>query len=159
MNTKQFIALLAFIFAVIALFSFRSEEAETQYEFTNITIIESIVPSGLGRSRIIEAKDKRDHLMFTKLMSADDKSRNKSDRSEIRVEQYEETKILNFYNVGGIRFQNIAANDAVVQSKVNEKLAQGWKIVSINSGVEAYSGVDDGDGLYLTRIYFQRELK
>ena len=156
---KNFIGLLIFMLAIIAFMSFRSDEVETKYEFTNITIVESIVPSGVGRSRIIEAKDTRDHKEYTKLMTEEDKKRNKADRGDIRVHQYEETKILNFYNVGGIRFQNIAANDAVIQSKVNEKLAQGWEIVSINSGVEAYSGVDDDNGLYLTRIYFQRVMK
>ncbi len=30
-----------------------------------------------------------------------------------------ETRLLNFYNIGGIRFQNIAANDTVITSKNN----------------------------------------
>ena len=69
---------------------------------------------------------------------------------------FEETKLLNFYNIGGIRFQNIAANDAVINSKVNDMLNQGWEIVQIASGVEAVGGKDDSNGLYLTRFYFKK---
>jgi hypothetical protein len=92
-------------------------------------------------------------------MREDDNKRNKADRDDIRVKNYEETKLLNLYNMGGIRMQNIAANDAVVKSKVNTMLAQGWTIVSINSGVEAFAGKDDTDGIFLTRYYFQRTKK
>lgn len=59
-------------------------------------------------------------------------------------------------NIGGIRFQNIAANDAAVNSKVNAMLDQGWEIVQIASGVEAVGGKDDNNGLYLTRFYFKK---
>ena len=69
-------------------------------------------------------------------MSEDDNGRNKSKRGDIRVKNYEETKLLNLYNMGGIRFQNIAANDAVLKSRVNAMLAEGWEIISINSAVE-----------------------
>ena len=50
--------------------------------------------------------------------------RNKSDRSDIRVKNFEETKLLNFFNIAGIRFQNIAANDAVITSKINTMLKE-----------------------------------
>lgn len=126
------------------------------YEFKTITIVESIVPSGAGRSRIINTLAPRDYKEFTKIMTEDDKSRNKSKRDEIRVKNYEETKLLNFYNVGGIRFQNIAANDAVIDSRVNAFLDEGWEIISINTGVEAYGGSGDGNGLYITRVYFKK---
>ncbi len=89
-------------------------------------------------------------------MTVEDKKRNKSKRDEIRVKNYEETKLLNFYNIGGIRFQNIAANDAVIDSRVNAFLDEGWEIISINTGVEAFGGQGDGNGLYITRIYFKK---
>ncbi|MBL4710145.1 MAG: hypothetical protein JKY48_17075 [Flavobacteriales bacterium] len=130
--------------------------SEKNYEFKTITIVESIVPSGAGRSRIINALAPRDYKEYTKIMTADDKSRNKSKRSEIRVKNYEETKLLNFYNMGGIRFQNIAANDAVIDSRINAFLDEGWEIISINTGVEAYGGQGDGNGLYITRVYFKK---
>jgi hypothetical protein len=39
------------------------------------------------------------------------------------MKDFEETKLLNFYNVAGIRFQNIAANDAVISAKLTIMLA------------------------------------
>ena len=91
-------------------------------------------------------------------MTEEDKSRNKSKRDEIRVKNYEETKLLNFYNLGGIRFQNIAANDAVINSRINAFLDEGWEIISINTGVEAYGGQGDGNGLFVTRFYFKKPI-
>ena len=131
--------------------------AEKGYEFKTVTVIESIVPNGIGRSRIINSMGTRDYKEFSKVMSADDNSRNRSKRDELRVKEYEETKLLNFYNIGGIRFQNIAANDAVIDSRVNDLLDQGWEIISINSAVEAYGGKDDSNGLFLTRFYFKKK--
>ena len=130
---------------------------EKGYEFKTVTVIESIVPNGIGRSRIINSMGERDFREFSKVMTEDDNSRNKSSRGDIRVKEYEETKLLNFYNIGGIRFQNIAANDAVIDSRVNDLLNQGWEIISINSAVEAYGGKDDSNGLFLTRFYFKKK--
>ncbi|MDG1158701.1 MAG: hypothetical protein P8N19_04355 [Flavobacteriales bacterium] len=128
------------------------------YEFTSFTVIESIVPNGFGRSRIINALETRDYKEFTSVRTEEENGRNKSKRDEIRVNEFEETKILNFYNMGGIRFQNIAANDAVINNKVQTMMDQGWEIVSINSGVESDAGKDDGEGIYITRFYFKRAM-
>lgn len=149
----SFSALLAAIFMV---FGTSGANAQAGYEFTSFTVVESIVPNGLGRSRIINALEERDYREFSSVQTEDDNSRNKADRGEIRVKNFEETKILNFYNLGGIRFQNIAANDAVINSKVNAMLAEGWEIVTITAGVESNAGKDDGDGIYITRFYFKR---
>jgi hypothetical protein len=65
--------------------------------------------------------------------------------------------LLNFYNLGGIRFQNIAANDAVINSKVNAMLAEGWQLVSIVSGVESVGSAEDSNGIFITRFYFKRD--
>ena len=130
---------------------------EKGYIFKTVTVIESIVPNGVGRSRIINSMEDRDYKEFSKIMTEDDNSRNKSKRDELRVKEYEETKLLNFYNIGGIRFQNIAANDAVIDSRINAFLDEGWEIISINSAVEAYGGKDDSNGLFLTRFYFKKK--
>jgi len=142
--------------AVITMFSASNVHAQVGYEFTSFTVVESIVPNGLGRSRIIQSLEARDYREFTSVKSEDDNSRNKSDRGDIRVKNFEETKILNFYNVGGIRFQNIAANDAVVNSKVTAMMNEGWELFSITAGVESNAGKDDGEGIYITRFYFKR---
>ena len=141
----------------LSFFSMNEVKAQKGYEFTSFTVVESIVPSGLGRSRIIHALESRDYKAFASVRSEDDNTRNKSDRDEIRVKNFEETKILNFFNLGGIRFQNIAANDAVVNSKVNYMLEEGWELVTITAGVESNAGKDDGEGIYITRFYFKRK--
>lgn len=153
------VAVLMLLSGVFMSFKAATSEDSIKTEFTSFTVIESIIPSGLGRSRIIDAIEERDYKEFAKIMSEDDNGRNKSDRGDIRVKNYEETKLLNLYNMGGIRMQNIAANDAVVKSKVNTMLSEGWKIISINSAVEAFAGKDDTDGIFLTRYYFQRTKK
>ena len=49
---------------------------EKGYEFKTITVIESIVPNGIGRSRIINSLGERDFREFSKVMTEDDNSRN-----------------------------------------------------------------------------------
>lgn len=153
------VAALMLLSGVFMSFKAASTDEPAKMEFTSLTVVESIIPSGIGRSRIIQALEGRDYTEYTKVMTADDKGRNKAKRGDIRVKNYEETKLLNLYNMGGIRFQNIAANDAVLKSRVNAMLADGWEIISINSAVEAYAGKDDTDGIFLTRYYFKRAKK
>lgn len=132
--------------------------SQPKYEIKVVTSVESIVPSGLGRSRIISSNTQRDYKEFTKTQTEDDNKRNKSKRSEIRVKNYEETKLLNFYNLGGIRFQNIAANDALMSSKIQAMLSEGWDLTFVTSAVESDSGDKDGKGIFITRFIFKRPL-
>lgn len=140
---------------IISLFT---SEIYSQVEYSVITTVESIVPNGLGRSRMISVTDGRDYKDFTSQRSEDkdEDEKNKSDRGDIRVKDYEETKLLNFYNLGGIRFQNIAANDAVVTSKINSMASEGWELAFVVSGVESDAGEKDGQGIFITRYIFKR---
>ncbi len=131
-------------------------DANAQIEYKVITSVESIVPSGLGRSRIVSASENRNYKDFTSNRSDEDDERNKSDRGEIRVKNFEETKLLNFYNIGGIRFQNIAANDAVITSKINTMVEEGWELAFVTSAVESDAGKEDGQGIFITRYIFKR---
>ena len=144
---------------LLAIVSGYEVKAQKGYEFTSFTVIESIIPNGLGRSRIIHALETRDYKEFASVRSEDDNTRNKSDRDDIRVKNFEETKILNFFNLGGIRFQNIAANDAMVNSKVNGMMDDGWELMTIVAGVESDAGEKDGQGIFVTRFYFKRPKK
>ena len=141
---------------VIALLTLSFIDAKAQVEYKVITSVESIVPNGLGRSRIISANEDKNYKDFTSTQTEDDNSRNKSDRSEIRVKDFDETKLLNFYNIGGIRFQNIAANDAVITSKINTMIEEGWELAFVNSAVESECGKGDGQGIFITRYIFKR---
>lgn len=124
-------------------------------EYKIITSVESIVPNGLGCSRLMSANDKKDYKVYTSTQTEDDNTRNKSDRKEMRVKGFDETKLLNFYNIGGIRFQNIATNDAIVTSKINTMTAEGWELAFVTSGVES-SGKGDNQGIYSTRYIFKK---
>ena len=124
-------------------------------EYKIITSVESIVPSGLGRSRLLSANEEKDYKEYTSTQTEEDNTRNKSNRKEMRVKGFDETKLLNFFNIGGIRFQNIATNDAVVTSKINAMTAEGWELAFVTSGVES-SGKGDNQGIYITRYIFKR---
>ncbi|NCP20728.1 MAG: hypothetical protein COZ76_09360 [Flavobacteriales bacterium CG_4_8_14_3_um_filter_35_10] len=146
---------LFLIIFLMCLNGFIPANAQT-YEFKVVTSVESIIPSGLGRSRLISANDDRDYKEFTSTQSDDNNDRNKADRSEMRVKGFDETKLLNFFNIGGIRFQNIATNDALISSKINTMVAEGWDLAFVVSGVESDAGKEDGQGIYITRFIFKR---
>ena len=142
------------IVLAISLFAFIETNAQVEYKV--VTSVESIVPNGLGRSRIISANDTKDYKEFTSTQTEEDNTRNKSKRGEIRVKGFDETKLLNFYNLGGIRFQNIAANDAIIESKINTMVEEGWELAFVTSGVESEGGKGDGQGIFITRYLFKR---
>ncbi len=144
------------LLAVFAIFTFIQTNNAQPYEYQLVTVIESIVPNGLGRSRMITVNDTRDYKEFTSTRTDEDNKRNKSDRSDIRVKGFDETKLLNFYNLGGIRFQNIAANDALVMSKINTMAETGWELAFVTSGVESVGGKGDNNGIYITRYIFRK---
>jgi len=142
------------LFAVI-LFSLTNLQAQS-YEYKVVTSVESIVPNGLGRSRIISANDNRDYKDYTSTQTEENNGRNKSKRGDMRVKGFDETKLLNFYNLGGIRFQNIATNDALITSKINTMVSEGWDLAFVTSAVESDAGKGDGNGIFITRYIFKR---
>lgn len=152
---------LAAIFAFYILFMapvFSQETTNQAFEIKVITSVESVVPSGLGRSRILSSNDERDYEQFSSEQTDDNSSRNKAKRKDIRVKNFEETKLLNFYNLGGIRFQNIVANDAVISSKLTAMLSEGWDLIFVTSAVESDAGDNDDNGIFITRYIFKRTL-
>ena len=154
--------ILTGIFTVVIIFCATAqtelENTKPKFEIKVITSVESIVPLGLGRSRLISANVERDYKEFSSEQTEADNTRNKSKRKDIRVKDFEETKLLNFYNVGGIRFQNIAANDAVISSKLTSMLANGWDLIFVTSAVESDAGETDEQGIFITRYIFKRQL-
>lgn len=143
------------IILIIAIVLFGITEINAQIEYKVITSVESIVPSGLGRSRLISATADRNYEEFTSEQTEEDNTRNKSKRKEIRVKDFEETKLLNFYNLGGIRFQNIASNDALISSKITTMVEEGWELAFVTSAVES-AGDKDPNGIFITRYIFKR---
>lgn len=127
-------------------------------EFKIITTVESIVPMGLGRSRMVDPQTAGDYKALT-TERTDGKKSSQGDikRDGVKIENFEETKLLNFYSAVGINFQNIASNDAVVSSKLTKLAGEGWTLVFVTSGVESDAGPNDGNGIFITRYVFKRD--
>ncbi|HEY1024003.1 MAG TPA: hypothetical protein VGE26_02470 [Sphingobacteriaceae bacterium] len=143
---------------VLGLFAtiFFSVSASAQ-EYKVVTIVESIVPAGLGRSRIIDNKTNVNVADFTtERVNGKESKQGDVKRSNVKVDTFSETKLLNFFSIGGINFQNIASNDAVITSKMNELAKQGWKLAFVTSGVESNAGSQDGEGIFITRLVFSK---
>ncbi len=150
---KKLLCLTLFVF-----FGLIGIEAQTIYKI--ITSVESIVPAGIGRSRIIDNKTKSEVEDFTtERTDGKHSDQGKIKRKDAKVDQFEETKLLNFYALTGINFQNIASNDALISDKINDLAAEGWELAFITSGVEGDSGESDGHGIFITRYVFKKETK
>jgi hypothetical protein len=100
----------------------------TRYEYKQISAVESIIPGGLGRSRVLT-----------------------TDENGTMIEK----DLKNFYSMVGINFGNISNNDQVIVDRVNEYIDQGWELVHVTSGVQ--SPTDGGkSGIFITRYIFRR---
>lgn len=127
-------------------------------EYKVVTIVESIVPMGIGRSRMIES---------TSNVNVDDATTERTDgkksdqddvkRGDLKIDNFKETKMLNFYSGVGINFQNIASNDALISSKINKLVSEGWTLAFVTSGVESDAGKSDGNGIFITRMFFSKK--
>jgi len=130
-----------------------------QVEYKVVTTIESIIPAGIGRSRIISEEDELNYEDFTTERTDGKKSRQGDvRRGDAKIDNFEETKLLNFFSIAGINFQNIASNDALISDKINKMVAEGWELEFVVSGVESDAGKGDGQGIYITRFIFKRTL-
>lgn len=113
---------LAILFILFASYSTYSQK----YEYLQISAIESVVPGGLGRSRLITTDPKG---------------------QEIEVE------LKNFYSMVGINFGNIRNNDLVIVKKLNELSEEGWELIQTVAAVES---TENKTGICITRYIFRR---
>jgi len=145
---------------ILFAFALSSIIAEAQQvEYKVVTTIESIIPAGIGRSRIISEEEKLNYEDFTTERTDGKKSKQSGvKRGDAKIDNFEETKLLNFFSLAGINFQNIASNDALISDKINKMIVQGWDLAFVVSGVESDAGKGDGQGIYITRFIFKRTL-
>ena len=126
-------------------------------EYKVVTVVESIVPGGVGRSRIIEATSEVDSdSATTERVDGKKSDQGKVKRGDMKIEAFKETKLLNFFSGVGINFQNIASNDALISDRITKLSADGWNLEFVVSGVESDAGKPDGQGLYITRFIFKK---
>lgn len=110
----------------------------TSYDYKQVTVIESVVPGGLGRSRML-VNDPEGNL--------------------------EEIKLKNFFSLVGINFGNVKKNDEKITSKISELTQSGWELQDVTSGVYSSTSVSGGGdlgisanatGIFITRYLFKR---
>ncbi|MBA3648813.1 MAG: hypothetical protein H0W62_09745 [Chitinophagales bacterium] len=114
---------------VLSAVSFRGSAPDAvKYQYRQFTSIESIIPGGAGRSRIIEST---------------------TDGQDISKD------LINIYSLGGINFKNIASNDALVVSTLNQYSSDGWELYSVSTGVQSPNS-NNSQGIYMSRYLFRK---
>lgn len=136
MNKRTLIATPVIgVLILLLIVAFKSPETPVEpepieaKEYMMVTTVESIIPAGLGRSR-----------MFT----------TNSDGSLI------EEDMENIYALIGIKMKNINENDAQIIAKINELEAEGWSLTEVTVGVQSPGGEGAEDGIYMTRYLFSK---
>lgn len=143
-----------FIVGILTLSSVISSQAQ---EFAVVTTIESVVPLGIGRSRMISEKQEVNvDDITTERTKGTDTAQGKVKRKNLKIDNLEETKMLNFFSATGINFRNIASNDAIVSAKLTQMAKDGWELAFVTSAVESDGGQGDGQGIFITRYIFKR---
>jgi len=144
---------------LVLLIVFMSALSVIAQEYKVVTIVESIVPMGAGRSRIVDAQGTADVNSLTTVRDGNKSKQDQVDRDDVKEAglNMKETKLLNFYSMVGINFGNIASNDAVIAAKINEVVKDGWSVAFITSAVESDAGKEDGKGIFITRIFFVKK--
>lgn len=128
-NLNNFI-LGALAVVVIGLFvAFKMPAPQpTKTKWLQITVVESVIPGGVGRSRMITIDDQ-------------------GNTSEL--------KMNNFFSLAGINFGNIRENDQTVTNAIQELSNQGWELKHVTSGV--FSGNQNNtNGIFMTRYMLSK---
>ena len=156
---KKLIALLFLVVAGTSIVQAQEMTTQTFNEWKIVTVVESIVPMGLGRSRMIEnMTDVNTADYRTSRVDGKTSSQRTVSRKELKVEKFDETKLLNFFSAAGINFQNIASNDAMIAARIMELESEGYSLAYVTSAVESFSGNEDGSGIFISRMYFKKTI-
>jgi len=129
MNKNYYkIAISVMLISVVMFYGFKQSDDVKKTRWLQITAVESVVPGGMGRSRMI---------------SIDDNGK------------MEETKMKNFFSLAGINFSNIRENDLSITTKIQELTSEGWELYDVTSGV--FSGNENNtNGIFITRYLFKK---
>ncbi|MEO8591665.1 MAG: hypothetical protein ABI432_19945 [Flavobacteriales bacterium] len=131
LDTRSLLIGGSFAIALFLGYSFRPQPVADVYTYRQFSTIESVVPGGLGRSRVII-----------------------SDQGDQEVGK----DLLNFYSMVGINFKNVASNDRLIVETINEYTSQGWELHVVTTGVNSSGGKDGGGGtgIFITRYLFRK---
>lgn len=125
---KNALAIFAFLLLIGGFFAFKPAPKAVSYDYSQMTTIESVVPGGLGRSRML----------------INEKGGNK-----------DEIDMKNFFSLGGINFGNINNNEQLILEKISQMNANGWELYNITPGVVSPSA--NSTGIFITRYLFRKE--
>ena len=128
MKTKLnlFLAAVTITSVIVSVYAFTKPSAEIATEFLQVTAVESVVPGGLGRSRLITIGESG---------------------------KMDEVKLENFFSMVGINFENIRMNDKMITDKISYLTSQGWELKFVSTGVYA---ADKSTGIFITRYTFAK---
>ena len=146
---------------VVSCIAVQAQDIPTQNfnEWRIVTVVESIIPMGLGRSRMVEnMTDVNTEDFRTSRVDGKTSSQRSVSRKELKVDRFDETKLLNFFSAAGINFQNIASNDAMIAARIMELESEGYALAYVTSAVESFSGNEDGSGIFISRMYFKKTI-
>lgn len=131
-KTASIAAALALV--VISIFAFKpapnTAPQHVTYEYFQFSTIESVIPGGMGRSRILTT-DSDGQLL--------------------------EKDLKNFYSMVGLNFKNIAKNDNAIVDRINEYSNDGWELYNVVTGSHAQtSDGSSSGGLFISRYLFRK---
>ncbi|MBC7446919.1 MAG: hypothetical protein H7330_02550 [Hymenobacteraceae bacterium] len=93
-----------------------------------VTTIESIIPGGIGRSRMLTTN---------------------ADGTQ-KIDEME-----NFYSLAGINFGNIQKNEAQILTTLSRLENEGWHLERVTTGVQSPADTKGG-GIYMTRYLLKK---
>lgn len=64
----------------------------------------------------------------------------KSKREGTKIDQFKDTKLVNFFRLARIYFQNIASTDTLIASKIITMMAKCRELAFVTSSVESDAG-------------------
>mgnify|MGYP001260408628 CR=1 FL=1 len=114
---------------LLLLVGFRPEPATESYQWRQFSTIESVVPGGIGRSRIIISDEAGTEL---------------------------EKDLLNFYSLTGINFKNVSNNDRLIVETIDGYSNDGWELHTVVTGVNSAAEGKGGTGIFITRYLFRK---
>ncbi|MCX6242744.1 MAG: hypothetical protein NTX43_13145 [Bacteroidetes bacterium] len=128
-NLNPWFLLLAVtgLFAAIVAFKTPAQQS-SKLVYMQFSTIESIIPGGLGRSKMITVMP--------------DGTKTEED-------------LQNFYSMVGINFGNISGNNIAITKKINNLVAQGWEFDKVMTGTQSPSD-NNGQGIFISRYFFKR---
>jgi hypothetical protein len=112
------------------LFAFKNADTPKKVMYMQVSTIESIIPGGLGRSKMI--------------ITLPDGKQN-------------DAAMENFYSLAGINFGNVQTNERAIINKINQITTEGWELHQVTSGVQSPSD-GNAQGIFITRYLFKKEM-